>query len=559
MEKDTTNITQVESSSNPSSSSNFSKDISVVEKNAPDTPYDVIEELPVKENVILVSGLAVALFLAALDNTIVSTALPTIANDLNSLSLISWVATSYMLSSTALQPLYGKVSDIFGTKACLIFAILIFQVGSLISGLSNSMVMLIVARGVTGIGGAGIMVLVSLVISQTIPLRNRGRYMGIIGAVFGLSSVVGPLLGGVFTDKASWRWCFYINLPLGIVSLLSVIFIVKVKPVSGAIKDKIARIDFFGVAIFIIALIMILLALNWGGSSYPWSSARILALLIVGFFLLIGFIIFEIKFPKEPLIPMRIFRIRNIAFCLASQFFLGYGMYGVIFYIPIYYNVIHDGTATQSGLFLLPFMLGLVVSSISSGQFISRTGIYRPCLWLGTAVLSVGVGLISTFSENTGNAKHIIYMAIAGLGLGGCMQSMVISVQASSPPDILSVTTTMVGFFRVIGGSIGLAIISAIQSSSLTSSLNAFTNEYPQFKEIADISRNNAKVIWSKTIDPIAKDAILQAYISSLKKVFVSVIPVVIIAFLLTLFVKHVELKKKDPTQSTNDEAIVHV
>ncbi|OLY77925.1 putative MFS-type transporter [Smittium mucronatum] len=535
------------------------KDLSQVEKNA--TPYDEIVALPVRENVILVLGLANALFLAALDNTIVSTALPTIANQLNSLSLVSWVATSYMLSSTALQPLYGKISDIFGTKVCLLFSIVVFMIGSLISGLSKSMVMLIIARGITGIGGAGIMVLVNLVISQTIPLRNRGKYMGIIGAVFGLSSVVGPLLGGVFTDKASWRWCFYINLPLGVMSFLVVFFIVKVKPSTGDVREKVKRIDFIGVALLMAGLIMILLALNWGGSEYSWSSARILCLLIIGIIIIGLFVFYDIKYPAEPLVPMSIFKIRNIALCLSSQFFLGYGMYGIIFYIPIYYNVLHNGSATESGLFLLPFMLGLVVASISSGQIISRTGIYRPSLWLGTAIMCVGAGLISTYSENTSGVKQRVYLAISGIGLGLCMQPMVISVQANSPRNILSMSTTMVGFFRVIGGSIGLAVVSAINSTHLSSSLNEFVSEYPQFEEVARIAVNNAKIIYAPTTDPIAKEAILQAYIHSLHNVFISLIPVVCLAFVLVLPVTHVELSKGDKPTKEDDsptEQAVH-
>ncbi|OMJ17654.1 putative MFS-type transporter YusP [Smittium culicis] len=517
--------------------------ISINEKSAvPDD--DGIIPMSSKENLFLVLGLAISLFLGALDNTIVSTALPTIANELNSLSQISWVATSYMLSSTALQPLYGKLSDVFGTKMCLIFAIVIFQIGSLISGLAKSVIILIIGRGITGIGGAGLFVLAILVISETIPLKDRGKYMGMFGAVFGLSSIIGPLLGGLFTDKASWRWCFYINLPLGVVSLLSVVFIIKVKPPTGSIKDKLSRIDFFGLLLLVSALVMILLALNWGGNDYAWNSPLVLSLLIVGLLMVAVFVIYEIKFPKEPLIPMKIFKVRNISLILASQFFIGYVMFGIIFYIPIYYNVLHDGSATKAGLFLLPFLLGLVFASIASGQFIARSGVYRPLFWVGTAVLAAGAGLISTFSQNTSSAIHIVYMVIAGLGLGLCMQSMIISAQASSTKEILSMSTTMVAFFRVIGGSIGLAVISAINSSFLSSKIDLFVAKYPEYKEIAEIAINNAKIIYAKSTPEIAKQGILDAYIVALRASFISLIPAAIIGFIFTVFIKHISIKK---------------
>ncbi|PWA03439.1 hypothetical protein BB558_000389 [Smittium angustum] len=514
----------------------------------------VYPEMTYRATVLMVIGIAVAMFLSALDNTIVSTALPTIASDFNNLSSISWVATSYMLTSTSLQPIYGKIADIFGPKETVLAAIFIFEVGSLLCGLSNSMTMLIFVRGVSGIGGAGIMVLSQIILSKTIPLHSRGKYSGFLGAAFGLSSVAGPLLGGLFTDKVSWRWCFYINLPLGAIAATAVIFFVKIDRPKGNLMVKLKRIDVVGVFIMISGIVMLLLALNWGGTTYPWKSARVIALLVIGiscFFIFVGF---EYKFPKEPLIPLHIFKTRNLSLNFFCQFFIGFGMFGLIFYIPMYYTVVYGGNAAQSGLFLLPLMLGIVAASVTGGTIISRTGIYRPYIWTGNALLAIGIGLVTTFNQDTKKVFQVVYLLICGIGLGLTMQPSVLSVQASSTPDILSTTTSLIQFFRVIGGTIGMTIVSTIMQNSLRKKLAVTKLLYPSYTKIIDAAIKTAEAIRTSGVPKDLQEAIIDAYVKSIRSAFIVLIPIILVSFLTGLFITHVPLGSRRPKKENTKE-----
>ncbi|PVZ97879.1 hypothetical protein BB558_006151 [Smittium angustum] len=513
----------------------------------------VYPEMSRRATILMVIGLAVAMFLSALDNTIVSTALPTIASDFNNLSSISWVATSYMLTATALQPIYGNIADIFGAKGTILTAIFVFEVGSLLCGLSNSMTMLIFVRGVSGIGGAGIMTLAMIILSQTIPLSERGQYMGFIGAAFGLSSIAGPLLGGLFTDKASWRWCFYINLPLGAIAIVAIIFLVKIDKPKGNLMEKLKRLDVVGVLIMICAIVMILLALNWGGTTYPWNSSRIIALLVVGILCIFIFIAYEYKFPKEPVIPLRIFRTRNLSLNFANQFLIGFGMFGLIFFMPMYYTVVYGGNATQSGLFLLPFMLGIVATSVSSGALISKTGVYRSFIWSGNAIFAVGIGLVTILNQDTKKAVQVIILLICGLALGLTMQPSLISVQASSTPDTLSMTTTLLQFFRVIGGTIGMTIVSTIMQNSLKTKLAVTSTLFPKYTKIIEAATKTAAVIRAPGVPKDLQEAIIDAYVKSIRAAFIVLIPITVIAFLIGMGITHIPLRAKKPKK---EEAI---
>ncbi|PWA03457.1 hypothetical protein BB558_000394 [Smittium angustum] len=534
---------------------NHSSD-STTEIKVKEAPHEqmVYPEMTRKAMLLMVFGIAVAMFLSALDNTIVSTALPTIASDFNNLSSISWVATSYMLTSTALQPIYGKIADIFGPKETILAAIFIFEVGSLLCGLSNSMTMLIFVRGVSGIGGAGIMTLATIIISKTIPLDVRGKYMGILGSAFGLSSVAGPLLGGLFTDKVSWRWCFYINLPLGAIAAITVIFFVKIDKIKGNLMIKLKRIDMGGVLIMIAGIVMLLLALNWGGSTYPWNSAKIIALLVVGIILILIFVGFEYKFPKEPVIPLHIFRNRNLSLNFICQFFIGFGMFGLIFYMPMYYTVVYGGNATQSGLFLLPLMLGLIITSIVGGFVISRTGIYRPYIWAGNALLATGIGLVTTFNQDTKKVLQVFYLLICGLGIGLTMQPSLLSVQASSTPDVLSITTTLLGFFRVIGGTIGMTIVSTIMQNSLRKKLAVIKTLFPADTKTIDAALQTALAIRAPGVPKDLKEAIVVAYVKSIRAAFIILIPVILVSFLTGLGLTHVPLGSAKPKKEETIE-----
>ncbi|CAG8575911.1 488_t:CDS:10 [Diversispora eburnea] len=368
-------------------------------------------------------GLALSILLAALDQTIVATALPKIAQDFSALDQISWVGSAYLLTATAFQPTYGKFSDIFGRKSTFLTAIVLFELGSLLCGLATNMDMLIIARAIAGLGGGGIFGLVLIIISEIVSLQDRGKYQGMIGGVFGISSVIGPLLGGAFTDHASWRWAFYINLPLGAIAIIFVIAFLHLPHPEGSLVDKLKRIDWFGTIFIAASTVCVLLPLNWGGNTYEWDSPVIIVLFCVGG---VGYIIFayiEGWVAKEPLAPGRLFRNRTVAACFSVNFWQGMAFFSLTYFVPLFYQIVKGDTATESGLELLPLILGVVIASIFSGQLASRTELisYKAYCIFGAVLITVGSGLISTFDENSNRGKQIGYLLIAGVGVVGAV------------------------------------------------------------------------------------------------------------------------------------------
>ncbi|OMH79070.1 putative MFS-type transporter YusP [Zancudomyces culisetae] len=512
------------------------------------------EQLSPRSLWFIIGGLATALFLAALDNTIVSTAMPTIAQDFNSLSSVSWVATSYMLTSTSLQPLYGTLADIFGKKVMLLFSIVVFELGSLLCGLSNSMIMLIIFRGLSGVGGAGIFVMVMLCISDLVPIPERGRYMGVLGGVFGVSSIAGPLLGGLFTDKVSWRWCFYINLPLGVISLVVVVFLIKLPGPRGALIEKIKRIDFLGAFVFVAALMMILLALNWGGSKYAWDSGVTIGLLVGGAALLVVFVGIELKISREPMINLKLFTMQNPLVIITGQFFMGFTMFTTIFYMPIYYHVVYNGSATAQGLFLLPFMLSIFVGATSSGIFSSKTAIYRPVFWLGMLLLTIGTGLYITLTESSSRFIQALFMVIAGIGLGFCIQLMLIAGQASVPRNLITGVTTLITFIRIIGGTIGLAICSTIFNQIAKNQLTSFALAHPQYAELSVLVINNSSHAFDSNVPQDIRVLIIKCFMKGIRSVYLCSTIASGIGFLVVLFTKTFDVNNpKAPAKNVNN------
>jgi EmrB/QacA subfamily drug resistance transporter len=419
-------------------------------------------------NVLVVfTGLMLVLLMAALDQTIVSTALPTIVGDLGGLSHISWVVTAYLLAQTAVTPIYGKLGDLYGRKIVLQVALVVFLVGSALCGLAQSLTMLIVFRGLQGLGGGGLMVGTMAAIGDVVSPRERGRYQGIFGAVFGLASVIGPLLGGFLTTNLSWRWIFYVNLPIGVLA-----FAVLAATLPSRRDDVHHRIDYLGAVTLAAGLSAIVLLCTLGGTTYAWGSPQIIGLGVVAVALVIGFVMVEQR-AAEPVLPPRLFRDRVFSVTSAIGLVVGFALFGSVTYLPLFLQVVLGASPTGSGLQILPLMGGLLITSITSGQLISRTGRYKPFPIAGTAIMVVGLYLLSTMGPHTSRVVASGYMFVLGLGLGLVMQVLVLAVQNAVDYKDLGVATSGATLFRSIGGSVGTAVLGSIFSNRLAAELAA--------------------------------------------------------------------------------------
>ncbi len=410
---------------------------------------------------VVFSGLLLALLLAALDSTIVATALPTIVGELGGLAHLSWVVTAYLLAQTVVTPLYGKLGDLYGRKGVLQSAIVIFLIGSALCGMSQNMTQLIIFRAIQGLGGGGLTVTTQAVVGDIVPPRERGRYQGIFGAVFGLSSIAGPLVGGYFTTHLSWRWIFYVNLPLG---LLALVVLAITLPATSNRKRH--AIDYAGAGLLAVALSGIVLLADLGGTTYPWNSAFIIGLGIVSAAATAGFVFAEQR-AAEPVLPLALFRNRAFAVASALGFIVGFALFGSVTYLPLFLQIVQGASPTASGLQMLPMMGGMLVTSIVSGQLISRSGRYKRYPIAGTAVMTVGLFLLSRLTADSTLLTALGTMLILGLGLGLVMQVLVIAVQNAVDYKDLGVATSGAMLFRLIGGSFGTAVLGAIFASKL--------------------------------------------------------------------------------------------
>jgi EmrB/QacA subfamily drug resistance transporter len=481
-------------------------------------------------------GLMAGMLLASLDQTIVSTALPTIVGDLGGLRQLSWVVTAYILFSTVSVPLYGKLSDLYGRRKIFQTAIVIFLVGSVLSGLAHSMGQLIAFRALQGIGAGGLMATAQAIIGDIVSPRDRGKYQGYLGGVFAFSSVIGPLLGGFFVDHLSWRWVFYINVPVGIMALVitSMVLNLPYKRVEH-------RIDYLGSALIMGAASSIILVTVWGGSQYAWSSPTIIGLGILGVVLLAAFFWQEGR-AEEPVIPLRLWR--NPVFSVATglEFLVGFAMFGALIYLPLYLQTVGRASATNSGLLILPLMAGLMTSSISSGRIITRTGRYKIFPVCGTAIMALGVYLLSTMGVGTSRIQSSIYMLVLGLGLGMIIQVMVLAVQNSVEHRDLGTATGVESFSRSMGSSFGVAVFGAILNNRLAYHLPRLLPPSAQFKgDLRDLTASPQAI---RHLAPNIQHAVIEALARAIHVTFLWALPLLIVAFFVTFLLKETPLRE---------------
>ncbi|KAF9238661.1 MFS general substrate transporter [Melanogaster broomeanus] len=517
------------------------------------TLTDQTNLLPFRKILAVFSGLALCMVVTTIDSVILATALPTISAAFNAGSVASWVPSAYMLTSTSLQPLYGRFSDIFGRKAVLCVAMVIFMLGSLGSGFSKSINELIVFRGITGVGGGSVVSLMQIIVSDVVSLRDRGKYLGIISGVVALGYAIGPPLGGVLSERVTWRWCFWVHIPVSFCATCVVLFVLPLKPVEGDVKRQLLAIDYLGAGLTLLGSTLVILPLIWGGVTFPWNSLVVLAPLCSGVLVFFLFCWWEWKGAGLPIVPMYIFKHVTVTGVFIAMFINGFIFYSSFYYLSQFFQVALGYSPIQSGVFSLPVLLTQVVQNWVAGVIVSRTGRYRTIVYTGFSVSAVGCGCLSTVTASTSKALLVFYMLVAGVGIGQTMQTTTVAAQASVPRKDMSVVTAFRNFMRLLGGTLSLAVGSTLINNSLRNVLSTLSLTPSAMKTIIDnptILGSNASPsqLASLGLTPSqAAYALLHGYTAGFRILFILNACLASVATITSIFmIKHKELTRGD-------------
>lgn len=497
---------------------------------------------------LIFAGLALALLVAALDQAVVATALPTIATDLGGLRHIAWVVTAYLAGVAVSTPLSGKLGDLYGRKTVFLAAVVVFVVGSALVGLAQSLEQLIAFRALQGLGGGGLLTVTVAMGADIVSPRELGKYQGFFGAALGGASVIGPLVGGLFTEHLSWRWVFYINLPVG-----AICFAVIALALPSTIgRGTGRRLDYIGSAVLAWAIVAVVLVTSWGGSQYAWSSSTILIWASLGLAAIVAFIAVERK-VSDPVVPLSLFRDRAFSVACVSSFFVGFGMFGAIAFLPLFLQLAKGEGPTDAGLLLLPLMMGLTVAAVMAGLIITKTGRYKVFTVLGPLVAGGGMLLLQTVEPSTSRTAITLYMITVGLGIGLCMQVLVLVAQNTASPETIGVTTSTVAFLRTIGGAVGVAVLGAVFSRQVTAGL-------------ADLAPGGSIDIPTGPGATVSSDAIAQlppdvratyvgAFADALTDVYLWIAPAFAAAALIAVALPNVPMRHEGPAAAAESAA----
>jgi EmrB/QacA subfamily drug resistance transporter len=489
---------------------------------------------------VVFGGLLLVMLLAALDSTIVATALPTIVGELGGLEHLSWVVTAYLLAQTIVTPIYGKLGDLYGRKRVLQSAIIIFLIGSALCGLSQTMTHLIVFRAIQGLGGGGLMVTTQAVVADIIPARDRGRYQGIFGAAFGFASVAGPLLGGYFTTNLTWRWIFYINLPLGVLAL---VVLAATMPAQSSYKRH--AVDYIGAALLALSLAAVVLVTDLGGIEYSWSSPFMICLIVLAIGGLVSFVLVERR-AAEPVLPLHLFRIKDVWVTSVIGLIIGFALLGSVTYLPLFLQIVKGLSPTASGLRMVPLMGGTLLTSILAGQIVSRTGRYKIFPIIGTAMVTLSLFLISRMTTETSTLTASLYMLLLGLGLGFVMQVLVIAVQNAVEYQDLGVATSNAILFRFIGGSLGTALLGAVLATQLNQHLaELLPAGAPPVSALSPQTLAN--------VSPALRAAYTESFVASLETVFLVASVIAFVGLLFSLLLPERRLRETIAAATESD------